>query len=136
MFINSIKSILAVGIIASGAAITTTSTVSASSNLGIYIGSSHGNGIGFSNVKHKRHGIRRGHGIRKHHRFGHRNRGRGCGPRHALNKAHRAGVNRPHVARINHKKIVVAGYSRGYPAKVVFKRGGHGCIIIKTRGLR
>ncbi len=132
MFLNSIKTFLAVGIVATGAAVSTTSTANAGSSFGIYIGNGYGSGIHYGNRKHRNHGYHRGHGYKRH---GYVNR-RACGPRRALNKAYRIGVNRPHVARINHRKIVVVGYNRGYPAKVVFKRKGHGCKIIKTRGLR
>ena len=131
MFVNSIKTFLAVGIVAAGAAVSTTSTANADSSFGIYIGNGYGNGIHYGSRKHHNHGYNRGHGY-KQSRYGHR---RGCGPRRALNKAYRVGVNRPHIARINHKKIVVVGYNYGHPAKVVFKRKGHGCKIIKTRGL-
>jgi tRNA A-37 threonylcarbamoyl transferase component Bud32 len=130
MFTNSIKTILAAGIIAAGAAVTTTTTANAGSSFGIYIGSGHGHGI-HSTRKYRQKGHRS-------HRFNGKRHGirhAACGPRRALNKAYRVGVNRPHVARINHKKIVVVGYSRGYPAKVVFKRKSRGCKIIRTRGL-
>lgn len=132
MFVNSIKTFLAVGIVAVGAAVTTTGTANAGSSFGVYIGSGHGNGVYYGNRKQRNHGYNRGHGYKKSG-YGHR---RGCNPRRALNKAYRVGVNRPHIARINHKKIVVVGYNYGHPAKVVFKRKGHGCKILKTRGLR
>lgn len=132
MFINSIKTFLAVGIVAAGAAVSTTSTANAGSSFGIYIGNGHGGGIQYNNRKHRNHGYNRGHGYK---RQGYVQR-RGCAPRRALNKAYRIGLNRPHIARINHRKIVVVGYNYGHPAKVVFKRKGHGCKIIKTRGLR
>ena len=131
MFVNSIKTFLAVGIVAAGAAVSTTSTANAGSNFGVYIGNGYGSGIHYGSRKHRNHGYHRGHGYKKHS-YGHR---RGCGPRKALNKAYRVGLVRPHIARINHKKIVVVGYSRGHHAKVVFKRKGYGCKVIKTRGL-
>jgi len=131
MFVNSIKTFLAVGIVAAGAAVSTTSTANAGSSFGIYIGNGHGGGIHYGKRKHRNHGYKnRGYRNNAH---GHR---RGCAPRRALNKAFRIGVNRPHIARINHRKIVVVGYNRGHHAKVVFKRKSHGCKIIKTRGLR
>jgi predicted NBD/HSP70 family sugar kinase len=133
MFVKSIKTFLAVGIVAAGAAVSTTGTANAGSSFGIYIGNGYGSGIHYNNRKHRNHGYNGGHGYRHYgHGYGHR---RGCGPRRALNKAYRVGLNRPHIARINHRKIVVVGYNYGHPAKVVFKRKGHGCKIIKTRGL-
>ena len=131
MFLNSIKTILAVGIVATGAAVSTISTANAGSSFGVYIGNGHGSGIHYGNRKHRNHGFKkRGY---KNHAYGQR---RGCGPRRALNKAHHIGVKRPHIARIDHKKIVVVGFNRGHHAKVVFKRKGHGCKVIRTRGLR
>lgn len=140
MFVNSIKTFLAVGIVAVGAAISTTSTANASSSFGIYIGNGHGGGINYGHRSGghygKHHGKYRGHGYKNH---GYKRSGygqqRGCGPHQALNKAFQFGVNHPHIARINHNKIVVVGYSRGHQAQVVFKRKGHGCRVVKTRGL-
>lgn len=131
MFVNSIKTFLAVGIVAAGAAVSTPLTANAGNSFGIYIGNGHGSGINYGHRSHGYHGKHRGHGFKSSGYKKHR----GCGPRRALNKAYRVGVNRPHIARINHKKIVVVGYSRGHHAKVVFKRKGHGCKVIKTRGL-
>lgn len=136
MFRQSIKSLLAAGIIATGAGIAATSTANAGSSFGIYIGNGHGGGIHY-NQGHKRykgkhynrHGSINRKGYGSHHQV------RGCGPRHALDKAYNVGVDRPHIARINNKRIVVVGYNRGYPAKVVFKRYGYGCEIIGARGL-
>lgn len=125
MFVNSIKTFLAVGIVAAGAAVSTTTTANAGSSFGVYIGNGYGSGINHGSRKHRNHGYKKSG-------YGHR---RGCGPRRALNKAYHAGLARPHIARINHKKIVVVGYSRGHHAKVVFKRKGHSCKVIKTRGL-
>ena len=67
---------------------------------------------------------------RRHHRqYGH------CGPRRALDKAWRMGVNRPHVARIGDRRIVVKGRKRGRMAKVVFARLSSNCHVIGTHGL-
>ena len=131
MFVNSIKTFLAVGIVAAGAAVSTTGTANAGSSFGIYIGNGYGNGIHYGKRKHHNHGYHHGHSYK---RQGY-TKSRKCGPQRALNKAYRIGVNHPHIARINHKKIVVVGYNRGHSAKVVFKRKGHGCKVIKTRGL-
>lgn len=136
MFIKSIKTILAAGIVATGAAVatvTTTTTANAGSNFSLFIGNGHGGGVHYKKRHKSQKHYRRGHGYKRN---GYSQRGRGCGPRRALNTAYRVGVNRPHVARINNKRIVVVGYNRGHPAKVVFKRSGHGCKIIKARGLR
>lgn len=133
MFKKSIKSFVAAAIIASGAAVASTGSANAGNSFGAFVGSDHSNVIQINHVKRRSHGHKRFHGKkvfkRKHHRRA------ACGPRRALNKAYRIGVNRPHVARINHKRIVVLGYNRGHPAKVVFKRSRHGCKIIKARGL-
>lgn len=136
MFVNSIKTFLAVGIVAAGAAFSTTSTANAGSSFGVYIGNGHGSGINYGHRSQGYYGAPRKHGYKrkahKRHGFiGHR----GCDPRSALNKAYRVGVNRPHIARINQNKIVVVGYNRGHHAQVVFKRKGQGCKVIKTRGL-
>jgi hypothetical protein len=136
MFVNSIKTFLAVGIIAAGAAVSTTTTANAGSSFGVYIGNGYGSGIhhGHRSNGHYKAPRKHAHQRKTHKRSGYV-RHRGCSPRHALNKAYRFGVNRPHIARINHKRIVVVGYSRGHHAKVVFKRKGHGCKVIKARGL-
>lgn len=123
MLKNSIKSVLAVAVVATGAAFST-STANAGGNFGVYIGGGHGNGIYFNNGGYN-HGGFQGHGHRK----------RKCNPRRALNKAYRMGVNRPHVTRVNHKKIVVKGFTHGHRAKVVFKRHSKHCRVLKTRGL-
>lgn len=125
MFNKSIKSILAAAILATGAAVSTTTTANAGGSFGVYIGSGHGSGIHYQKPR-----------VRHHYRKKRHTSRRACAPRRALNKAYRIGVNRPHIARINHKRIVVVGYNYGHPAKVVFKRKGHGCKIIATRGLR
>ena len=122
MFMKSIKTFLAVGVVAAGAAVSTTGAANAGGNFSLYIGNGYGGGIHYGN------GYRR-------HSYGHRHHRRGCGPRRALNKAYRIGVNRPHISRINHRKIAVVGYNHGFPAKVVFKRTHRGCKVIKTRGL-
>ena len=121
MFTNAIKTILAAGIIASGASFATTSAANAAS-VGIHIG--HG-GFGI-HVGHRRHGG---------HYYGHGHRRNVCKPRRALNKAWRMGVNRPHIKRIGPRRIVVTGFNYGHRAKVVFSRYGHRCPVIKTRGI-
>ncbi len=123
MFSKSVKSILAAVVLASSAALAPTTSAQAGGNFGVYIGNGH-SGVYFNN----------GH---RHNRYvtrGHRHRGF-CAPRRALRKAWNMGVNRPHVARVNGERIVVAGFNRGHRAKVVFKRGSKHCRVIRTRGL-
>ena len=101
MFKNTIKTILAAGIIASGATFASSTAANATS-IGVHIGG-HGGGIYIGNG-HRRHGHRhRGHGRR--HGF--------CKPRRALNKAWNMGVNRPHIARVGRDRIVVKGFNYG-----------------------
>lgn len=123
MIKNSVKSIMAVAVIAVGAAFATSNPANAGS-IGVYIGGGHG-GVYYGTG----HGRYNGHygGPRRHR--GH------CGPRRALNKAWNMGVNHPHIKRIGENRIVVVGYNRGHRAKVVFKRHSRHCRIIKTRGL-
>lgn len=125
MFAKSIKSALAVAVIATGAAFAPTGSANAGGNFGVYIGDGYGSGVYFGNGGHRRHGHYGGH---------RRNRGV-CAPRRALKKAWRMGVNRPHVSRVNGRKIVVAGFNRGHRAKVVFKRNSGHCRVLRTRGL-
>ncbi|MEM9277366.1 MAG: hypothetical protein AAGA76_02190 [Pseudomonadota bacterium] len=122
MLTKSIKSILAVAVVATGAAFTT-SSANAGGNFGVYIGNGHGGGIYYNNGYH-------GGG---YHAYGHKQRK--CNPRRALNKAYRMGVYKPHVTRVNHKRIVVKGYNHGHRAKVVFKRHSKHCRVLNTRGL-
>ena len=54
-----------------------------------------------------------------------------CGPRRAVKKAYRLGLNNPQVHRIKDRRIVVTGYQYGYRTKMVFKRYSN-CNLIKT----
>jgi hypothetical protein len=54
-----------------------------------------------------------------------------CGPRRAVNKAYRLGLNDPQIQRIKERRIVVSGYQYGYRTKMVFKRYSN-CKLIKT----
>jgi len=131
MFTKSLKTVLAAGVLAVGAATTMAAPANAGGNFGVYIGGSHGGGIYIG----KHHGQRySGHrrDYRRHYRRDHR---RSCNPRRALNKAYRYGLNRPHIQRVNNRKIVVVGKNRGHRAKIVFSRHGRGCQIIRTRGI-
>ena len=125
MFGKSLKSILAVALVAGGAAFSTTTSANAGGSYGVYIGGGHG-GVYYHSGGY--HGPR--HGVRGHRRGGY------CGPRKAINKAWRMGVNRPHIQRVNRNRIVVAGFNHGYRAKVIFKRDSDRCRVIRTRGLR
>ncbi|MDJ0614417.1 MAG: hypothetical protein QNJ29_12160 [Rhizobiaceae bacterium] len=140
MFKNSAKSIFAAFALAA-ASITLASPASAGSskNFGIYIGGGHG-GIYYGGGQRYNPYYPRGHRHYKHRKHNYRSRNhishRGhCAPRRALRKAWNIGLNQPHIARINKRKIVVAGYNRGHHAKVVFKRNSHRCKVIGTRGL-
>ena len=132
MFKTSIKTILAVGVLALGTAVTVSAPANAGGNFSVYIGDGHGSGVYFG----------KGHGRdRVHYRHGHRPHFRGhdrrskCKPRRALRKAYRYGLDDPYIKRINHNRVVVRGWNRGHPAKIVFSRHGHGCPIIKARGI-
>lgn len=129
MFVKSAKSILAVAVVAAGAAFATTGIANAGSSFGVYIGGGHG---GY----HGGHGgaYYGGYGPGYGYHGGYRHRGH-CGPRRALNKAWHMGVNRPHIKRVGGKRIVVVGFNRGHRAKVVFKRHSRHCRVLKTRGL-
>lgn len=140
MLKNSAKSILAAFALVAGATFAAPASAEWPGNIELYqggggVGIHIGNGHIYKSQNHVKH-RRLKH--RKHHRphYGNQVRHRGhCGPRRALNKAWRLGVNRPHIARLNKKRIVVVGYNYGHSAKVVFKRNSHRCKIIKTRGL-
>ncbi len=121
MFKNTIKTLIAVGVIAAGATLSTAGSANAGS-VGVYIGNGHG-GVYFSD------GHRRG-GYHKAHK-----RNRVCTPRRALKKAWRLGVKRPYVDRIGRNRIVVKGFSHGHRAKVVYDRDRSRCPVIRTRGL-
>lgn len=121
MFKNTIKSILAVAVVATGAAFTT-SSANAGGKFGIYIGNGHGGGIYYNHGGHYNSG---------YHPYQHKK----CNPRRALKKAYRMGVYKPHVTRVNHRKIVVKGYSYGSHAKVVFKRNSKHCRVLKAHGI-
>ena len=69
--------------------------------------------------KHRRHQYRSSH------------RSQVCGPRRAVNKAYRLGLNNPQVHRIKDRRIVVSGYQYGYRTKMVFKRYSN-CSLMKT----
>ena len=70
---------------------------------------------------------------RNKHRYNYRNHHRQqvCGPRRAVNKAYRLGLNSPQIKRIKERRIVVTGYQYGYRTKMVFKRYSN-CRLIKS----
>ena len=120
MFTKSVKTMLAAAVVATGGAFST-SIANAGTSFGIYIGNGPAPGI------HYNHGGYNSYQAPRRHRK--------CNPRRALNKAYRMGVYNPHITRVNHRKIVVKGYSHGHHAKVVFKRDSKRCRVLKTRGI-
>jgi hypothetical protein len=64
---------------------------------------------------------------------GHRGWDRGyCKPRKALKKARRMGLRRTDIIRANHRRVVVRGFDRGYPVRVVFANERR-CPVIRIR---
>jgi len=79
----------------------------------------------------RRHGEVFHKGARGHfHRHGHRRHG--CHAQRALDKAWHLGVNRPAVRRLDDRRVVIAGYHRGYRVRVVFANR-RGCPLIAWR---
>lgn len=74
-------------------------------------------------------GGRRGHG--RHGQYRNKPHHSVCGPRRAMNKAYRMGLNNPQVHRIKERRIAVVGYQHGYRTKMVFSRYSN-CHLIKT----
>ena len=68
---------------------------------------------------------------RRNNNYHHQPRRQVCGPRRAVNKAYRLGLNNPQVHRIRDRRIVVTGYQYGYRTKMVFKRHSN-CRLLKT----
>jgi len=139
MFNTSAKSILAALTLVAGASFSVPASAEWAGYIESYSGPVHGSAqVGSSYIQEpKKHVGNRYQKHRKHNRHynkhvGHRGH---CGPRRALRKAWNLGLNRPHVARINKRKIVVVGYNYGHAAKVVFKRNSQRCKVIKTSGL-
>ena len=109
-------------------------------NLGIDLYLGNGAGIYYSgNRNHYRRNhhngyynpgyYRRDHYRRDHYR--HQPRRQVCGPRRAVKKAYRLGLNNPQVHRIKERRIIISGYQYGYRTKMVFKRFSR-CHLIKT----
>lgn len=142
MFNAKAKSFLAALFVAAGATLAAPAAAQASSNFGVYIGGGHsgvyiGSG-GHAKPHHRGHRAKnqrhyRQPGARQVNRHGYRHGGF-CGPRQAVDKAWRMGVNRPHISHVRDRAIAVDGYRRGYPVKVVFHRGTPNCAVIRTRG--
>lgn len=136
MFGKSFKSALAIAVVAASAIFATAGNADAGGGFSLHIGNGYGGGIHIGNGYHggyKHHGYGGHYGHKKFH--GHAGHKRFCHPRRALKKAWHLGVNRPHIKRVNRKKIVVVGYNHGHRAKVVFARKSPRCHVIKARGL-
>lgn len=130
-----------------------TSVATGSANAGNYgVNLQFGNGAGIyfsgnSNHKQKghkkyrnRHSYNQGHynpyyqpryNPRPHNQYRQQPRRQVCGPRRAVKKAYRLGLNNPQVHRIKERRIVVSGYRYGYRTKMVFKRYSN-CQLLKT----
>lgn len=132
------------GIVSSGASIAN------AGNYGVDLHLGNGAGIYFSgnggHNKHRRNHYRHGGGSyynpynqphynqphrKKHRKYRNQRRHQVCGPRRAVNKAYRLGLNNPQIKRIKEQRIVVVGYQYGYRTKMVFKRYSN-CRLIKT----
>ncbi len=123
MFTKSIKTLLAVAVVATGGALST-SVANAGGGFGFYFGTGHRQ----APTIYYNHGYNPGYYVpAPRHRV--------CNPRRALNNAYRMGVYNPHITRVNDRKIVVKGYSHGHRAKVVFKHHSKHCRVLKTRGI-
>jgi len=108
-------------------------------NIGIDLNLGNGNAIHFDgkNVHYRKHKSRHHSRHYKHRRNQYHDQYRPqshrqvCGPRRAVNKAYRLGLNHPQVHRVKDRRIVVSGYQYGHRAKMVFKRHSR-CQLIKT----
>jgi hypothetical protein len=109
-------------------------------SLGIDLYLGNGTGIYYSgNGNHYRRNNRNGYSTPSHYRpnynrrdnYRHQPRRQVCGPRRAVKKAYRLGLNNPQVRRIEQRRIVVSGYKYGYRAKLVFKRYSR-CHLIQA----
>ncbi len=108
-------------------------------NIGIDLYLGNGTGIHYNgNNIHYRHNNYRNHYRQNQHRRSHyrgqyrpRPRHQVCGPRRAVKKAYRLGLDSPQVHRVKERRIVVSGYQYGYRTKMVFKRYSK-CHLIKT----
>ena len=148
-----IKSKLAkiVAILGLAGIVTAGASVANAGNYGVDLQFGNGAGIYFSgnggHNRHHRNHYRHGGGSyygsynqhrysqprrKKHHRqYRNQRRHQVCGPRRAVNKAYRLGLNNPQIKRIKDHRIVVVGYQYGYRTKMVFKRYSN-CRLIKT----
>ena len=128
MLNKSVKTALAAAILATGAALSATNSANAGTNFHLHVGGGHaGVYVGGPHYGAPRYAPPRRHYQGQRHRA--------CGPKRALHKAWRMGLNRPYVARVNQNRIVVRGFNYGHNAKVVFKRGSRHCRVLKTRGI-
>jgi len=130
----------------SGAAIILASIIGLSSvstanagNFGIDLYLGNGTGIHYNDhYGHNRHHYKqrryKHHNKRRSHyrdQYRPRQHQQVCGPRRAVKKAYRMGLDSPRVHRVKQNRIVVSGYQYGYRAKMVFKRYSR-CHLIKT----
>jgi hypothetical protein len=114
-------------------------------NIGIdlYLGNGTGTHYNGNNINYRhnnnRNRYRQNHQRRSHYRkdrhyrdqYHPRPQHQVCGPRRAVKKAYRLGLDSPQVHRVKERKIVVSGYQYGYRAKMVFKRYSK-CHLIKA----
>ena len=125
MFNSLTNAVAAAAFVMVGAAGATTATTSAASAGSLHYGITIGGSNSVLRIGSHRHG-RRSHGRRGDYR-----RGR-CTVRHAIRKARRLGVHHTHLARANHRRIVVRGRRHGYRARIVFANRRH-CPVIRYR---
>ena len=88
-----------------------------------------GNNIHYRHNNQRRNHYRQDRYYRDHYQP--RPRHRVCGPRRAVKKAYRLGLDSPQVHRVKERRIVISGYQYGYRTKMVFKRYSK-CRLIKT----
>tara|TARA_R110002126_G_scaffold92837_1_gene220123 strand:- start:6534 stop:6899 length:366 start_codon:yes stop_codon:yes gene_type:complete len=121
MFTQIIKTTALIAMVAVGTA-GVSATQASAANVGIefQIGG-FGNGHG--------HGPRWGHGHNRGPNWG--NRG-SCRPQRAVRKASNMGVRHARVIRANNQRVVVKGWKRGSPTRVIFANRQH-CPVIARR---
>ena len=116
----------------------TQSANAANTNMSYYLGN--GTEIHYSGNRHRQqygHNYGQPRRYQQRHRrddyYRHQPRRHVCGPRRAVKKAYRRGMNNPHVLRIKQRRIVVGGYQYGYRTKMVFDRYSN-CRLIRKVG--
>jgi hypothetical protein len=113
-----VKTAALVAMIGVGTAAATTGQAAAAGGFGfsIEVGPGWGSGPGY--------GWGPGYGSRPHRGI--------CKPRRAVKKARHMGVRSGRIVRRNHRRVVVRGWRRGYPVRVVFANRRH-CPVIALR---